>query len=105
VTFFGSQWDKDNPLTGGSAPSSFKGFATEPGNPPRCGVGFTADPGNSGAPPATVPSYMGTLVTSKVTTSGSSITGTVVHLVVVKTSSYGASPGHGGQGTVVATIC
>jgi hypothetical protein len=48
---------------------------------------------------------MGTLVTSKVTKSGSSITGTVVHLVVVKTSSYGASPGHGGQGTVVATIC
>ena len=105
VTFFGSQWDKSNSLSGGSAPSAFKGFATSPGTPPSCGGNFTADPGNSGAPPATVPSYMGTLVTSKVTKSGSNIVGTVTHLVVVKTTSYGSSPGHGGQGTVVATIC
>jgi len=105
VTFFGSQWDKDNSLSGGAAPSAFKGFATSPGNPPGCGTGFTADPGNSGGPPATVPSYMGTLVTSKVTKSGSDITGTVTHLVVVRTTSYGSSPGTGGKGTVVAVIC
>ena len=48
---------------------------------------------------------MGTLVTSKVTKSGSNIFGTVTHLVVVKTSSYGPSPGAGGKGTVVAVIC
>lgn len=105
VTFFGSQWDKDNALSGGSPPSSFKGFATSPGTPPSCGGSFTADPGNSGAPPATVPSYMGTLVTSKVTKSGSAIVGTVTHLVVVRTTSYGPSPGAGGRGTVVAVIC
>ena len=105
VTFFGSQWDKDNSLSGGSAPSSFKGFATLPGNPPGCGSTFAGDPGNSGGPPATVPSYMGALVTSKVTKSGSNITGTVTHLVVIKTTSYGSSPGAGGKGTVVAVIC
>jgi hypothetical protein len=48
---------------------------------------------------------MGTLVTSKVTRSGPTVTGTVTHLVVVRTTSYGASPGQGGKGTVVATIC
>jgi hypothetical protein len=105
VTFFGAQWGSANSLSGGAAPSAFKGFATTPGNPPSCGGGFVADPGNSGGPPATVPSYMGTLVTSKVTKSGSNITGTVTHLVVVKTSSYGPSPGAGGKGTVVAVIC
>lgn len=105
VTFFGAQWDSANSLSGGAAPNAFKGFATSPGSPPSCGGTFVADPGNSGSPPATVPSYMGTLVTSKVTKSGSNITGTVTHLVVVKTSSYGPSPGAGGKGTVVAVIC
>lgn len=105
VTFFGSQWDKDNSLSAGAAPSSFKGFATSPGSPPHCGGSFSADPGNSGSPPATVPSYMGTLVTSKVAKSGSDIVGTVTHLVVVRTSSYGPSPGAGGRGTVVVVIC
>jgi hypothetical protein len=105
VTFFGAQWDSANSLSGGAAPNAFKGFATAPGNPPSCGGSFTADPGNSGSPPASVPSYMGTLVTSKVTKSGSNIVGTVTHLVVVKTSSYGPSPGAGGKGTVVAVIC
>jgi len=105
VTFFGAQWDSANSLSGGAAPNAFKGFATAPGTPPSCGGTFAADPGNSGAPPATVPSYMGTLVTSKVTKSGSNLTGTVTHLVVVRTTSYGPSPGAGGKGTVVAVIC
>lgn len=104
VTFFGSQWDRDNSLSGGSAPNAFKGFATSPGTPPACGGTFTGDPGNSGGPPATVPSYMGTLVTSKVTKSGSSVTGTVTKIVVVRTTSYGSSPGQGGKGTVVAVV-
>ncbi len=105
VTFFGAQWGSANPLSGGAAPSAFKGFATSPGSPPSCGGSFTADPGNSGAPPASVPSYMGTLVTSKVTKSGSNIVGTVTRIVVVKTSSYGPSPGAGGKGTIVAVVC
>jgi hypothetical protein len=105
VTFFGAQWSSGNSLSGGAAPSAFKGFATAPGSPPSCGGSFTADPGNSGSPPASVPSYMGTLVTSLVTKSGSNIVGTVTRIVVVKTSSYGPSPGAGGKGTVVAVVC
>lgn len=105
VQFFSAQWEKDNSLSGGTAPSAFKGFVTAPGTPPRCGGSFVAGPGNSGAPPATVPSYMGTLVTSKVTKSGANLGGPTTGIVVVKTSSYGASPGHGGKGTVVAVVC
>jgi hypothetical protein len=105
VAFFGAQWGSNNSLSGGAAPNAFKGFATTPGNPPTCGTSFTADPGNSGSPPSSVPSYMGTLVTSKVTKSGSNIVGTITRIVVVKTSSYGPSPGAGGTGTVVAAVC
>lgn len=104
VTFFGAQWGSDNSLSGGAAPNAFKGFATAPGSSPSCGGSFTANPGNSGFPPTSVPSYMGTLVTSQVTKSGSNIVGTVTRIVVVKTSSYGPSPGAGGKGTVVAVI-
>jgi hypothetical protein len=105
VTFFGAQWNSANSLSGGAAPNAFKGFATAPGSPPSCGGSFTTDPGNSGSPPASVPSYMGTLVTSKVTKSGSNILGTVTRIVVVKTSSYEPSPGAGGKGTIVAVVC
>jgi hypothetical protein len=105
VTFFGASWAKANVLSGGAAPDAFKGFATSPGSPPRCGTTFVGDPGNSGGPPATVPSYMGTLVTSKVTKTGSAIGGNVTRIVVVKTTSYGPAPGKGGTGTVVATVC
>jgi hypothetical protein len=105
VTFFGAQWGSNNSLSGGAAPNAFKGFATTPGNPPTCGASFTANPGDSGSPPSSVPSYMGTLVTSKVTKSGSNIVGTITRIVVVKTSSYGPSPGAGGTGAVVAIVC
>ncbi|MCW2777131.1 MAG: Ig-like domain repeat protein [Frankiales bacterium] len=108
VTFYGAQWATANPLSAGAAPNAFKGFTTTTGRP-ACGAGFTADPGGSGLPPASVPSYTGTLVTSRVTASGSgsgsAIVGTVVRIVVVRTSTYGPTPGAGGTGTVVATVC
>ncbi len=105
VEFFSAQWEKANSLSGGVAPSAFKGFVTAPGTPPRCGGSFVADPGNSGGPPATVPSYMGTLVTSGVMKSGANLAGPTTAIVVVNTSSYAASPGQGGKGTVVAVVC
>jgi hypothetical protein len=105
ATYFSSGWATANSLSGGTAPDAFKGFAPSPGKPPGCGGSFTADPGNSGAPPASVPTYMGTLVTSRVVKSGSNITGNVVQIVVLKTGSYGSSPGQGGKGTVVAVAC
>ncbi len=47
--------------------------------PVRCHIG------ESTKPPTSVPSYMGTIVTSQVTKQGSSITGTRVQLVIVRT--------------------
>jgi hypothetical protein len=74
--------------------------------PELCGTTFTAQPGNSGHPADTVPEYMGVLVTSGVTQSGSTLNGTWGGIVVVHTDpGYGPNPGHPGTGTIVATFC
>ncbi len=106
VTFWDAQWTKVNSLSGGSAPSSFKGFEANPG-PPACAAGWTSGPGNSVSPPADpLPSYLAVVVASRVNKAGSSISGDTVHVVVVRTDpGYGASPGHSATGQVVATLC
>jgi len=106
VTFWGSQWSTTNSLTGGAAPSSFKGFAKNPTSP-SCGTTWTTDPGNSAPPPAgPLPAYVQVIVTSKATKSGSQISGDILHILIVRTNSgYDANQGHPGTGTVVATIC
>ncbi len=106
VTFWGSQWAKVNSLSGGSAPSSFKGFAEAPLTP-ACGVGWSFDPGNSTPPPAgPLPAYMGVIVTSSVSMHGTQTSGNTVNIVIVKTNSgYAPDPGHPGTGTVVAVVC
>ena len=49
---------------------------------------------------------MGVIVSSKISQSGSQISGNTVHLVVVKTNTgYAPDPGHAGTGTVVAQVC
>lgn len=107
VTFWGAQWAKRNGLSGGSAPEAFKGFANQTSNNhPGCGGTWTTAPGNSAGPPSSVPSYMGVIVAGTVNKSGSTISGNVQHVVVVKTDAgYKGNPGHAGTGTVVATIC
>ena len=74
---------------------------------PSCGTGWSTDPGNSAPPPAgPLPAYMAVIVASKITKSGSQISGDTAHIVIVKTNpGYDANPGHAGTGTVVATIC
>jgi hypothetical protein len=106
VTFWGAQWSKLNGLSGGAAPSSFKGFAKNPTSP-ACGVGWSTDPGNSAPPPpGPLPAYMGVLVTSSATKSGSQISGNTPQIVVVKTNlGYAPDPGHAGTGKVVAQNC
>lgn len=108
VTFYNSDWSERNGTTGGEAPDSFKGFAATPGPLPQCGGLFGATPGRSTKPPSTLPSYMGTIVTSKVKKNGSSITGTRVSLVVVQVDRQSARRGESddviGTGVVVATI-
>jgi len=106
VTFWGAQWWKLNSLSGGAAPASFKGFALSPATP-SCGASWTTGPGNSPNPPAgPLPDFMGVIVTSSVSKSGSQISGNTVHMVVVQTDpGYSNNPGHAGTGTVVAQIC
>ncbi len=107
VTWWGAQWSKLNSLSGGSAPSAFKGFAQTPSaTPPTCGGTWTTDTGNSSGPPTSVPSYMAVIVASNVTQSGSTISGNIVSIVIVKTNpGYANNPGHPGTGTVVAVLC
>jgi hypothetical protein len=107
VTFWASQWANDNMLSGGPAPNSFKGFAATPSsNPPGCGGTYTTGPANSIPPPASVPSYMGVIVSSSVTQSGPTISGDVKQIVIVTTNpGYAPNPGHVGTGTVVAIFC
>src|SRR5205823_8080603 len=82
VTFWGAQWSTLNTLSGGPAPSSFKGFALNPATP-ICGVDWTTDPGNSASPPAgPLPAFIGVIVTSSSSQSGSQISGDTVHMVV-----------------------
>jgi hypothetical protein len=111
VEWWGAQWANNNVLGGGAAPPAFKGFAenvTLPTSTPPavCGAPWTSSPGNSGAPPSTVPTYMGVLVSSGVSKTGSSINGNTTSIVVVQVDpGYGASPGKAGTGTVIAVYC
>jgi M6 family metalloprotease-like protein len=111
VTWWDDDWARQNVLSGGAAPSAFKGFAGTVSLPTKtpptgCGGPWTAPPGNSGQPPATVPTYMGVLVSSTVTKAGSTISGDTKKIVVVKVGpGYAGNPGHAGTGTIVATYC
>jgi hypothetical protein len=106
VTFWESQWGKDNPTSTGSKAAAFKGFAESP-TVPACPGTWSADPGNSTPPPSgPLPAYMGVIVTSSYAKSGSTISGDILEIVVVKTDpGYQPDPGHAGTGTVVAVVC
>ena len=105
VTFWSSQWSKRNALSGGGAPSSFKGFENTVAAP-SCGSTWTTTPGNSAGPPATLGEYVAIVVASNITKKGSTITGNVTEIIVVKTDSgYGPNPGHAGTGTVLQVLC
>ena len=106
VTYWGDQWSRANSLSRSSAPLSFKGFENSL-TPPKCGTGWATNPGASSSPVSSVPSYMGTIVSSKVLKSGSNIfSGDIPELVVVKTDpGYTANPAIPGTGTIVAVIC
>ena len=106
VTFWSSQWSKDNSLTGGTAPAAFKGFEDTP-PVTACGQNWTTDTGNSTPPPpGPLPQFLIIVVSSLITQSGSTISGDTQHLVLVKTNpGYAPNPGHAGTGMVVAQIC
>src|SRR6185295_4969810 len=101
ITLWGSQWSKQNVLSGASADAaSFKGFASS-----LSGSGWTAAPGNSGNPPSSVPAYMSMVVTTKINKSGNNLTGDIVKTVIVKVDpGYSDNPGHAATGAIIATL-
>jgi uncharacterized repeat protein (TIGR01451 family) len=113
VTWWGDNWYQRNTISGGQAPSSFKGFAanvttlpTGGTQPTSCSGTFTTAGGNSPPPTSGVPSYMGVLVTSQVKKSGTVIKGNYIHIVVVRVNTgYAPNPMSAGTGTIVATYC
>jgi hypothetical protein len=108
VEFWGAQWAKNNHPSRAAAPNAFKGFAdTTTTAPPTCGATWTARAGNSSKPPAgPLPTDMVIIVSSKVTQKGSTISGNILHLVVVKVNrGYAPNPGHAGTGKVEGVVC
>jgi hypothetical protein len=113
VTWWSDDWSVQNNVSGGIAPSAFKGFAgavtTLPSTSPAnvCGTTFLTQTGNSAPPTADVPAYMGVIVGSSVSNQQpGTIAGGWAQIVVVKTDAgYSPSPGHHGTGTIVATFC
>jgi len=111
VTWWSSQWANINLMSGGAPPDALKGFAGFEDNflglpPPNCGGTWSTDPGNSTPPPPTVPKLMGVIVSSKVTQSGSIISGDIKQVVIVRNDpGYAPDPGHPGTGTEIAIFC
>jgi hypothetical protein len=112
LTWWGGQWPQVNPLSGGAAPASFKGFAQTFASgagkvtDPVCRGTWTSSTGGSATPPSTVPAYMAVVVPSQVSASGSTVSGTIAKIVIVKTNpGYQPAPTAPGTGTVVATLC
>jgi|SRR5579859_1641085 len=113
VTFWGAQWWKLNTLSGGEAPSSFKGWVNSfPA--PMCALAWTTGTGNSSEPPpAPLPEYIDVAVASKVTQEGSVVASTTTtkvarvktNIAYEKKSGYEPDPGHEGTGTVVEIVC
>ena len=100
VTFWGAQWAKDNTLSGGNAPSAFKGLAL---STDVLNCQFVTGPGNSvDGPDALPPGDVLVLVANSIVKSGSTITGTFIGTVIVQPDpGYASDPGHAGTGTVV----
>lgn len=84
-------------MSGGAPPNAMKGFAGFEDNflglpPPNCGGTWSTDTGNSTPPPPSVPKFMGVIVSSMVTQSGSIISGDIKQVIVVQTDP-GYAPG------------
>jgi PKD repeat protein len=107
VTWWGSTWSASNILSGGRAPSAFKGFASSlTPFPPGVGGTWSTTGGASASPPASVPAYMAVVVTGKVLKSGSTIfSGATTRIGILRVGpGYGPLPGETGTGTLVGFL-
>ena len=112
VAWWANDWYLRDTLSGGIAPSAFKGFVPAVQLPTTTPAGFCAGDwkstgGNSATPPATVPSYMGVIVATKISKApGNAVAGHYLKIVVVRTApGYAPGPKNLGTGTIVATFC
>lgn len=100
--FWGAQWAKQVTAGDFTANNSFKGYADI-----VTGKNWTTRPGNSSNPPASVATYIGVIVATHIDKSGSTISGNVAEIVVLKVdnpSAYAPNPGHSGTGIMVAVV-
>ncbi len=106
VNFWGAQLWKNNVFSGvDNAPAAMKGYIDNPGGY-TCGATWTSDPGNSSHPPSTIPKDLVVIVSNQIIQSGSTISGTITHMVIVSVNpGYAGNPGHDGTGTIIHTIC
>jgi hypothetical protein len=101
-TFWGAQWSKQVVRGDYAGGSSLKGWADK-----VSGSTWSTAPGNSSSAPKSVASYISVIVTTKVTKSGSTLSGNAVRRVVIRVDDpdrYDANPGHAAAGTVVAIL-
>jgi hypothetical protein len=101
VTFWGSQWWKENDVSSDQKRPPFKGYARTV-DATTCS--FTTRTGNSTPPPdPPLGSVITVLVTSEVTQSGSVISGKISGFALISTEGgYDDNPGHWGTGTIIA---
>jgi hypothetical protein len=105
VNFWGSRWAQSNSLSGGTAPSSMKGFVAN-STALFCGSTWTTRTGNSSAPPGTLPNEIEIMVSTNIIQTGSTLHGDIVHIVIVRVDpGYGPAPGHPGTGQIIGVIC
>lgn len=106
VYFWGSQWSKNNSMSGSvsNGIASFKGYAVSADA--TCGGTWTGRVGNSAKPPEALTGRITVIVTSSVNKSGPNISGNIVRILSVDhDGAYGPDPGNHGNGVVASINC
>ena len=106
VYFWGSQWWKNNQMSGfvANGTSSFKGYASN--STGQCGGTWVSRVGNTAPPPDLISSSIMVIVTDTVTKNGPDLGGNIKQiLVVTPAGGYGPAPGHKDHGVVTQIVC
>jgi hypothetical protein len=100
VTWWSPTWSSANALSGGSAPSAFKGFAAM-----LSGSDWSAATGSSVGPPTVVPAYLSVAVVDMATKVGSEISGSTTRTAIVRVNpGYDPTAGAPGTGLLVGFL-